>query len=346
MSIRRSAAPEIQALVDALSSADVVKRESAIARLAVIGERAVDRLVTAYASARRETRTAILRALEGIPDARGAALAREALREGGEVAVAAAASLRPILQSTDDRAATAALDALVETALSGGVERRVRLAAFESLADMSETVRAPIAAALEKDGGAILLRRESALADATWRDAVEGRLPDDAEALRDAVPANAASAPLSEMQKLVEAVRERERDAASNDAAAGWRQVRGAVHQALALRGSRIALYDLRETLAATAEPLPGGFVAALQLLGDEASLESIAAAWAAAPAHGAGGAWRHQLESAFAAIVKREKVSRRSAALKRIETRFPDAARALSTPWRTTPRRSTRRRT
>ena len=41
--------------------------------------------------------------------------------------------------------------------------------------------------------------------------------------------------------------------------------VRGALHQALALRGSRVALYDLRETIERPPAPLPSSFLAALQ---------------------------------------------------------------------------------
>ena len=80
MVIKASASAEIRPLVDALSGDDEVRREAAIARLAVIGERAVDRLVRAYRSASaRDARVAILRALEAIPDPRSLALARAAV---------------------------------------------------------------------------------------------------------------------------------------------------------------------------------------------------------------------------------------------------------------------------
>src|SRR3989337_403120 len=113
MSITRSSSAEIRSLVDALSSSDDVRREAAIARLAVIGGRATDRLITAYRSATgSDVRVAILRALEGIADTRAVALACEALQEGGEAAVAAAAVLRPILQAEEASRATAAPDGL------------------------------------------------------------------------------------------------------------------------------------------------------------------------------------------------------------------------------------------
>jgi HEAT repeat protein len=84
MVIKASASTEIRALVDALGGSDDVHREAAIARLGIIGARAVDRLTDAYANTTtRSTRLAILRALEVIGDHRSAPLARQALGEGG-----------------------------------------------------------------------------------------------------------------------------------------------------------------------------------------------------------------------------------------------------------------------
>jgi hypothetical protein len=106
--------------------------------------------------------------------------------------------------------------------------------------------------------------------------------------------------------------------------------VRGALHQALALRGSRVALYDLRESLTesaggAASTPLPVTFLAALHVLGDESCLEPIAAAFVRANPDDER--WRQQLASAFRTIVKRQKLTRRHAALKRITARWPAAA-------------------
>jgi hypothetical protein len=324
MPIRRSSAPEVHTLMKALSSADDVARESAIARLAVIGGRAVDRLAAAYPTAARETRMAILRALEGIGDPRALPVAREALREGGEVAIAAASTLKPLLQSPDSRTATDALDALVSAALNGSADRRVRLAAFAALTDMPETVRAPISAALRTDDSIGALLQDPSLTEATWQDAINGRLPEDPAALRAALTTHAEHAPLGTLQNLVEIVRERETEPADAAGFEGWREVRGAIHQALALRGSRVAAYDLRETFASARGPLPATFLAAMQVVGDQSCLEPIVTAWSAASGAEAE-AWRYQLQSAFATIVKREKLSKRSAVLKRIAARWPE---------------------
>ena len=322
MTIKTSRRVDVAALIAALGADDDVKRESAIARLAVIGGRAVDRLAAAYPAAARDTRMAILRALEAIADPRAVSIARAALREGGDVAIAAASTLRPLLQSPDSRTATDALDALVESALDGSAERRVRLAAFAALAEMPEAVREPIAATLRKDASLEALIHDPSLMDATWQEALEGRLPEDPVALRDALLGYGEGAPLGALQKLVDGVLARENDP-SEARREGWRQVRGAIHQTLALRGSRVAVYDLRETIASARTPLPATFLAALQVVGDESCLEPIAAAWTAASGDEAE-AWRYQLQSAFATIVKREKLAKRSAVLRRITARWP----------------------
>ena len=325
MTIRASQATEIRSLVDALGSSDEVRRESAIARLAIIGERAIDRLIDTYGTADRPTRIAILRSAEAIADPRVIPVAAEALGAGGDLAVAGASTLRALLESPNDTAAARALDALVATALDRGAERRVRVAAFDALSDLPSTVREPIAEALRDDPDRALhqqateVSRETAAADAAWQDALEGRLPDDPALLREAVKARAGSAPLGSLQKLVDAIRLREAETGV-DRAGEWQQVRGAIHQALALRGSKVALYDLRETLETSRAPLPATFMAALHAIADESCLEPIATAWDAST----DDVWRHQLQAAFAAIVGREKLTRRSPILKRISTRWP----------------------
>ena len=57
--------------------------------------------------------------------------------------------------------------------------------------------------------------------------------------------------------------------------------VRAAAHIAFAQRGSRLALYDLRETVAAANAPLPVDFLSALSAIGEASCLEPIADAYA-----------------------------------------------------------------
>ena len=316
MSIKPSAAAEIRALLDGLASGDEMRRESAIARLAIIGERAVDRLIDTYGTADRATRVAILRTAEAIADPRMIPVAADALGGGGDLAVAGASALRALLESPNETAAARALDALVATALDRGAERRVRVAAFDALSELPPAVREPIAEALRDDPDRALhqqataVSRETAAVDAAWQDALEERLPDDPVVLREAVKARAGSAPLGSLQKLVDAVRLREAEAGV-DRAAEWQHVRGAIHQALALRGSRVAVYDLRETLETASAALPPTFMAALHAVGDESCLPALAAAHKRAT----DDRWRAQLEAAFQGIVRRDKLGRKRTA-------------------------------
>jgi hypothetical protein len=327
MVIKSSTAVEVRSLVAVLGGDDEVAREAAIARLAVIGARAVDKLIAAFEQATdRSTRLAILRTLEAIGDDRGGPIARRALIEGGDLAVAATAVLKTLLTSSQDEPASEALDTLVATALDAGNEHRVRLAAVEALEESAGDVGKRVARTVREDKGQ--LRKpaappdvDTARRDAIWQDALEGRLPDEPRVFRNALAARAATAPLNTLRKLIEAVRLRESDAPPR-MREGWCALRGALHQALALRGSRVALYDLRESLTGS-DTLPGSvvpsFVGALQLVGDESCLEPLAAMFE----RSAGDAHRqHQLESAFRAIARRERISRRHKVMRRLEAR------------------------
>ena len=328
MVIKASSSAEIRALVAALGGADDVHREAAIARLAVIGSRSVDRLIEAYgATPDRRTRLAILRALEAIADRRAAPLARLAVQEGGDLGVAALGVLRALLTSRQGSTASESLDTLVAVALDARHERRVRLAALEALQDVPDDVRTRVAQAMEATSDRTLDRiarmadRDAARIEAMWTDAVEGRLPDNPAVLRDALSGRGANAPLNTLRKLVDVVGERETlaPAAERDA---WTALRGSIHQALALRGSRVALYHLRESMERARAPLPVSFLAALHVLGDASCLEPIAAAWRTAPGDER---WRHQLGAAFLAIARREKITRRHAAAKRLLAKWPE---------------------
>jgi hypothetical protein len=335
MVIKASAATEIRQLIAALGGDDDVRREAAIARLTVIGARAVDGLRRAYEdTSDRDTRVALLRALEPIGDRRTVAIARGAIAEGGDLALAAAAALRVLLDSPHGPTGTDALDILVATALDPSAERRVRLAALQGL---PAGVRARVADALQADPDPGLqaragdLPRDAAAADAVWQDALEGRLPDTPAPLRDAAETRAATAALSALQRMIDAVRSREGAVENAAKRAAWRTVRGALHQTLALRDSRVAVYDLRESLEAARGPLPTSFLAALHVVGDQSCLEPLAASYARTPAGNAR--WKVQLAAAFRAIARREKVTRRHPIVKRISARWPEAGRELTAP-------------
>ena len=332
--IKASASTEIRQLIEALRGTDDVRREAAIARLAVIGPRAVDALLHAYAATTdREMRIAVLRALEPSGDRRTIAIADAAIVQGGDVAVAAATALRGLLDSPHEATATEALDLLVTTVLDTSAERVVRMTAFDALHAMPEGVRARIREALQSDPDSHMKARaldssnSLAMADAIWQDALDGKLPDGPAVLREIAQPRAATAALSSLQKMIDAVRARE-GAASAARRGEWQALRGALHQALALRGSRVAVYDLRESLEDAKAPLPASFLAALHVVGDETCLEPLAAAYARP---GTDPRWRTQLAAAFRAIAGRERAARRRAIVKRIATRWPQTAKDLT---------------
>ena len=75
-------------------------------------------------------------------------------------------------------------------------------------------------------------------------------------------------------------------------------------------RGSRLALYDLRETLEAREAPLPVEFLAALSAIGDASCLEADCGRLHAASRTAMTLVARH-LADAFQAIVAREGITR-----------------------------------
>jgi hypothetical protein len=249
------------------------------------------------------------------------------------VAIAAATALRGLLDSPDTAASTEALDLLVATALDRSAERLVRIAAFDALQVMPDAVRTRIREALESDPDQHLKNRARdsssniAISEAVWQNALEGTLPEVPAVLRDAAETRAAAAPLGALRKMIDAVRAREGTVKAGRRAE-WQSVRGALHQALALRGSRVAVYDLRESLQDAKAPLPASFLTALHVVGDQSCLEPVAAAYMR---DGADARWKSQLAAAFRAIARRERVSRRGAVVKRITTRWPEAARELT---------------
>lgn len=141
--------------------------------------------------------------------------------------------------------------------------------------------------------------------------------------MREWIAREAGNAPLTSVLALIERIREREGHEPA-DRRAEWTNARMSAHLALARRGSRVALFDLRESLAQAA-PLPSDALAALALSGDRSCLEPIASAYARAKDK----RWRDGLLEAFHAIVKREKLTSRHALIKRLEKRWDLAGKA-----------------
>ena len=329
MPIRPSSGAEIRPLIAALGGSDDVQREAAIARLAVIGPRAVDHLLTAFAGGTGRARTGILRALEAIADPRAVAIAREAVEHGSaDTSAAAIGTLRALLATAD--ASKDALDVLMSAALDPQRGAELRLAAFDAIRDLPADIVEPVRLSLAADAD-VAVRTSAGGAQErpdAWHAAVAGSLPEHAEALKDLVGVHQTAARLTELQRLVDHVRGRERSEPDAAVRAEWRAVRGLLHQALAVRGSRLALYDLRESLSEHAA-LPVTFLAALEEIGDASCVEPLADAYDAS-SRSADLWWREHLATAFRAIVRREGLTRRHLVVKRALARWPEATSEL----------------
>jgi hypothetical protein len=326
--IKRSSAAETERLVADLLGGEPLRRETALARLAILGARAVDRLVAALGSAiSDDQRVAVLAALERIGDARAVPAASPLLRSASpDVALAAVSALRPHLNAADLAVAAATLDALAGLLLDATRPPALRRAVLAALDDLPPEVIAPLAARLDCDPALALplpavpdgspAPAEGAHEWSLERLETDG-LPESADAVRSALAA-APAAPLPLLHRLVVLIRQHEAHA-GEARRAEWLAARAAVHQALAARGSRVALYDLRETLEGTA-PLPPAMIGALKAIGDTSCLEPLASALAATDEP-----WlQAHLTDAFTAIRQRERLTRRHAVIRRLAERYP----------------------
>jgi HEAT repeat protein len=337
VAIRASSSKQIDALIADLSAASSVARETAVARLTLLGARAVERLLAAAESgARADAGAGVWRTLEAIGDARALEPALAALGSADldpAVSAAAAGVVRGHLRGARG---AAALDRLATVLLDRGRHQTVRLAALRALRELEPSTIAPILTSLADDPNTTI-RTEAGLREqdaprgsedsaAVVAYAADGALPDDPATLRHALKLSGGTVSLPALVKVVDRVREREgsEPASVRDQ---WRLVRAAAHVALAHRGSRLALYDLRESLETAKGALPVEFLAALTLIGDATCLEAIAEAYAKAK----DAWWREHLARAFRDIVDRERLTKRHAALRRVETRWPGAITAMA---------------
>jgi HEAT repeat protein len=338
VAIRASSSKLIDSLIADLAGGGAAAREAAVARLTLAGPRAVERLAALAGSdsASPPARGAALRALEAIGDPRALTPALEILsnpRADATLGVAATSVARVFLNGARG---AAAVDRLTAAALDRARPDTVRLAALRALRDLKPKTIAPLLRSLAADPSAAI--RADAAAKKKGRaaapdpmallaGAAEQGLADeahDATTLQRALAEAGDSAPLPDLHRLIERIREREAlEPVSRQT--DWTAARAAVHVALANRGSRLALYDLRESLRAEA-PLPADFITALTVVGDASCLEAIAGAHAKTR----HASWRNELAGAFKAIVAREKLTKRHAAVMKIAQRSPRTLDAL----------------
>lgn len=324
----------VETLLADLDAARQVDRETAAARLTILGPRVVERLIALLDSpASPAARTAVLNTLAVIGDTRAVKPALHATSDANEdVAVAAVTAVRAFLGTV---LGADVVDRLTATALDRSRSDAIRVATVAALGGLNPTILAPLRAAL-RDDPSEAVRRAAAIPPSTSssqdRDPIE-ELEDadqDPEALRRLIPIVTATAPLTTLLAALE--RARERGVANGDAREAWMAVRGAAHVALARRGSRLAVYDLREAIEGARAPLPADFMAAVAAVGDQSCLEPLASAYRRA---GPGGKtsradardawWRDQLADAFRAIVRRQRLTRRHATLRKIERSLLD---------------------
>jgi hypothetical protein len=333
VTITKSSARRVQELILDFTSGDDATREGAVAQLIVIGARAVAPLaaLVADASAAPAAREAALRALAGIGGPRSLETTVQAIDDAEQiVALAAIAIVRGRL---DEPRALPAVDRLAAAAMDRGRPAAIRLAALQTMAELDRSTVQPLYEALSRDadpriaalaaaGG--VLSPEPGTPAAASRAVLIEPLPDDSEDVRQAMRAAGDALTIPELHRLLERIHEKERSNVSAGRAA-WMALRGTVHLALAERGSLVGLYDLRETLERAEAPLAGEFLSALSRIGDASCLEAMAQAYERLSPRGAPADWwTDHLRQAFRAVATRQRLTKRSAVMKRIERRWP----------------------
>jgi len=331
VAIRTSSAKQVDALVADLASNSQTIRDAAVARLTVIGSRAVDRLkaVVEQASADATARIAALRALEAIGDGRALDIALLATHDrDSSVACAAIDIAGAFLVGPRG---PAALDRLMAIAVDRAERERLRLAALDALEDLASADTEPLRKLLHDDPNERIRARATERSPAGARplgELMEGPLPDDPEQIRQMLSVEGLSVALAVLHRIIERLREHEANATASSRA-GWERARAAAHVALANRGSRLGLYDLRESLEQASTPLPVEFLAALGSIGDASCLESIVHAYR----RSRDDWWRRHLADTFGVIVRRERITRRHAVIKKLEARWPAGLEAIWPP-------------
>jgi hypothetical protein len=297
----RRPSSDIDRLIADLQSSESVRRDAAVARLRILGNRGLPRLIDLVASHESAVvRALALDAIEGIDDVRVIDVAYDALRDGDiEVVIAALGVLR---RWVAEETGTRLLDAITAITVDRNLDARVRVAALAALSELPEHLVRPI--------------RDQAPPPES-----AGPSLDDPVQVREWIQAYGAGATLNTLHELVTRTREREHAESSSRLRSEWLQARGRAHQALAKRDSVVALYDLRETFEGATSALPQSFLSTATAIGDASCLEPLARAWAAS---GKDLDWKHQLSMTATAIMRREKLTGRSAVVKKLRANFP----------------------
>jgi hypothetical protein len=318
-----------------LASPRAVVREAAVARLTVIGGRASAALAAIVIDrhASPAARIAALRVFEATAESKGLESALAAAGDtDDEVVQAAIAALATHVRSAEG---ALAVDRLTTIALDRTRAAPIREAAVRALLLLDTSSLRPLLKALRSDRSpeiaALVADRRAGQPppdepSELLLQAVDGRLPSNGEVLRRALARAGDVMTLPNVLALIERIRDHER-AQPSAARSPWQAARAAAHLVLARRGSRIALYDLRETIEQAREPIAMEFLAALDALGDASCVDAVAKAYVSTR----DAWWRSHLVRTFGTIVRREGLTRRHAAIRRMKARHP---RALAELW------------
>jgi HEAT repeat protein len=294
-----SRAHDVDRLIADLESSDPVRRDASVARLRVLGARALPRLATFIASPDTgRARGFALSALDGVDDPRVIDIALKALAaDDTETVIAALGVLRSwVAQETGTRL----LETITAIALDRSRDARIRVAAIDALADLPEHLVRPIReqAPPPEAGGPPLDNPVAALG---W------------------VEAHGANATLATLHEAIKKFRDSEGRTDTSRGREEWLKARALAHRMLADRGSRLALYDARETFSAAQAALPPEFLDAIGRVGDASCLEPLARAWSASR----DARWRDQLSGAARQILVRSKLGSRNAVVKGIRANW-----------------------
>ena len=309
MVIRSSSSRDVERLIAELRDGGTTRREAAVARLRLLGSRADERLAALIASdAPSDARTAALKALEGREDGRARQIAAAACQDSqSDVALTAVGVLRGLVAGEPG---TDALEALVGLAVDPDRDADVRQSALDALSELPTDLVQPLLRGLPASllpGTKTLSHSVTGIGDPLSMTAWIREHRD---------------APLSSLHEAVTRIRQHESEELPPQVREAWTAARGAAHAALAARGSRVALYDLRESLGSTDRSLPLEFLTAMAAIGDASCLEPLAKAWSAAVDDAW---WRERLQDTAAAVMKREALTARQTAVKRVRSKYPD---------------------
>lgn len=341
MPIVASRSGDIQGLIVQLDDARSARRDSAVARLTLLGERVLEALLASLPTATVTARLGALsvlgnlenpRALPAVlrliddPDARVACLAADVA--AGLPDPRAVGPLSRALGSSRTSLRRAAASALVALHAKGVVEALAPL--LERLFDEREeaSLRGLALDAVSllppRERRAILERlgvpsnRELARRIGPLRD---GLRP--AREAKNADPTPEGPAAIPRLRRLIDELGDR---VAEGEPPGPIAEKKARAHLALASLGSRIAVYDLREMLEARPCLAAATLLQAAKLLADPALLPGVVGLAAESPAH------FDACAEVFATVVTREKLRRSSRALKPVKSRHQPALERL---WR-----------